>query len=95
MMRTVTVISSSEVGRLAIEKHVGECLKAKFGQKLMMKQLGIQQTVTVQDPMTLELFFKNKRLASVMKPEHVVNEVKAAMLLNGATEGIDYKIEVD
>lgn len=93
-MKEIKIIAKSKTGEEALDTHIKESLKTRLDKKLIMKQLGIVQSVICKDPLTLLVEFRNKRLQKIVQPNHIALEIKEALQKNGAYETKDYEIEV-
>lgn len=87
------IISKTYIGKNALEIHIRESRKIGFTQKTMLKQLGISQNIISNDPFTLSVNIKNKRLSQLINPDHILREIKDVMKKNGAEENIDYEVK--
>lgn len=91
----IRVIELNEAGKEALIQHHKDSLKMGFQKKAMMKTLGIKQRVANEKPYTIELEITNKRLSSLINPEHIINEVKKFMTSQNTELGKDYKVMIE
>lgn len=89
----IRITAKTQRGTEALMKHYEEVLKLNRPQKIMQKAIGIIHTIENTDPLTIEIEIRNKRLSSIIKPEHIIREVKDTLFDNGAEEK-DYLVEV-
>jgi len=89
----IKITALTDKGKTALQQHIDETRKLKRTERAMQKILGIVHTVVNQDPLTVEIEIRNKRLVSVVKTKHLIQEIDETMENNGASTE-DYKVEV-
>lgn len=94
-MKNIKIIAQTPEGHNALEKHIAESMKLNKKARITQNMLGIKQSVISTNPLILEVSFKNVGVRAVLKPAHVIDEIKEAMRINGAVHDIDYYTEVD
>lgn len=90
---TIKIEAVTEKGTKAIRQHLDGLHKLKRTERTMQKMLGIVHQVTNQDPLTITIEIRKKRLAHVVKTKHLTQQIEETLDDNGASTG-DYKIEV-
>lgn len=92
-MKSVKIIAVNNKGKMALEHHVFESLKASKKNKLMFKMLGYSQEVISDNPYTLELSLRQKTFQVLVKCEDICKKIEEALNENGAIRGRDYILE--
>lgn len=93
-MKSLIITATTPQGTTALKEHIQESMKFARTTKAMMKLLQIKQQVIGENPYTLELHIGNKRMRSMLKPTHMINEIKPSLKEKGAEINRDYTIEV-
>lgn len=91
-MRSVKIKAATDAGEIAMRKHMEEVLKMGRARKMMLRQLGIKQSVTCSDP--YEICVQFGKLGGLVRPVDIMREIRNALEANGAKEDHDYITEV-
>jgi hypothetical protein len=94
-MKSIKIISKTEIGDKAIMMHYQETLKMSFIKKQMLKKTGFNQDITSKLPLVLSIWATPNSMFSMAKSKHIIEEIDTAMNLNQAENGKDYVIEVE
>ena len=92
-MISCLIVAKSPAGKLALEKHREEKKRQPPHARLMYKSMFVER-VTCPDPYTLEIGVKNKGVGAAIHNDDFKVQIRRAMLANGASEGVDYSLEV-
>ena len=94
MVKQANIIAINETGKKAIEMHIESSKKLKFTQRMVVRQMGYVQTVTNEDPFTLEVQINNRQYQEMLKPDDFCRKIIEALKENGAENLKDYKIDI-
>lgn len=94
-MLRIIITAKTEIGKKAIEQHIEDSKKAKAFVKAQWKFAGFDQMVTNENPKTLTVLLKNRKLLKDHFIMAIKGEIQDGLLQNGATWETDYSMDVE
>jgi len=92
MTKGIRIICKTELGEKAVKQHLKEKKIANRMDRMMYARI-IEEHIIAGPPMIFELRMRSNRLASMLRFDHLRQEIVSTMSENGAVIEEDYVIE--